>query len=42
MLVFDEREKPEYPVNLSGTEQRTNKLNPHTTTDQEIEPAPYW
>lgn len=42
MLGFDEREKPEYPGNLSGTEQRTNKLNPDATTVQEIEPAPYW
>jgi len=24
------------------TEQRNNKLNPHTTVGQETEPAPYW
>ena len=42
MLVFEEsgirstRRKP------LGAEKRTNKLNPHMTTDLGIEPGPHW
>ena len=37
MLVFDEREKLDFPGKKPlRAEQRTNKLSPHTTADREI------
>ena len=44
MLVFEEREDPEYPEKKPlGAETRTNnKLNPHLMLSPSIEPRPHW
>ena len=44
VLVFKEREKPEYPEkNPFGARDRTNnKLNPHMARTPEFEPGPHW
>ena len=45
MLVFEEREKPEYPEkNLSSREEKrtNNKLSPDMASSPGIDPEPHW
>ena len=42
MLVFEERGNQSTRTKPLGAEKRTNKLNPHLTPEQEIEPGPHW
>ena len=42
ILVFEEKEKPEYPEekSLEARERTNNKLNPHMASTPGFEPAP--
>ena len=43
MFVFEQRGKPEYPYKTSQSKEETkNKLNPHMTPGQGIEPEARW
>ena len=42
MLVFEERGNRSTRRKPLSAEQRTNKLNPHSTPDLGIELGPYW
>ena len=44
VLVFKEREKPEYPEPkpLEARERTSNKLNPHMASTPGFEPGPHW
>ena len=42
MLVFEETGKRSTRKKPRGAQQKTNKLNPHMTSNSEIEPGPHW
>ena len=43
MLVFEERERPEYPeINLAVQSREPTKLYQHMTPSLGIEPRPHW